>query len=130
MLQGGPIWLPFLAKRADAFLEITAMEDLLAHTAGNQPRHFPILATDLLDEIQAAADSAGAAFCHLLRQFPDAGGEIVDDLRRVSPGIRVILSTGYAKGDEVERKVAWDATLAKPYVIEAMEDALAIALAP
>ena len=53
----------------------------------------------------------------------------MEELRRVSPGIRVVLSTGYAKGDDRERKLEWDATLAKPYAIEAMEEALALALA-
>jgi DNA-binding NtrC family response regulator len=55
--------------------------------------------------------------------------EIVDDLRRASPGIRVILSTGYARDAAGMDEGAWDASLPKPYLLESLEEALAQALA-
>ncbi len=54
--------------------------------------------------------------------------EIVEDLRRASPGIRVILSTGYARDAAGHDEGAWDGALPKPYLLEALEEALTRAL--
>jgi hypothetical protein len=55
--------------------------------------------------------------------------EVVDDLRRVSPGIRVVLSTGYARGEGAAKRQGWDATLDKPYKLDDLRGALESALA-
>jgi len=55
--------------------------------------------------------------------------DIVNELRRASPGIRVILSTGYARGGAEEQGLGWDATLDKPYTLQEMRGAVERALA-
>jgi CheY-like chemotaxis protein/anti-sigma regulatory factor (Ser/Thr protein kinase) len=84
-------------------------------------------------EMAAAAQAERRPFRLAILDLTVVGGlgaaDIVEDLRRVSPGIRVILSTGYARGDDAERELAWDGTLTKPYAIEAMEEAVALGLA-
>jgi signal transduction histidine kinase/ActR/RegA family two-component response regulator len=57
------------------------------------------------------------------------GADIADDLRRESPGIRLVASSGYAPEDEGEDEAErWDAVLPKPYqsgdIAEAIERAL------
>jgi signal transduction histidine kinase/CheY-like chemotaxis protein len=54
------------------------------------------------------------------------GAEIADDLRLVSPGIRLIVSSGYAADEGGDR---WDARLHKPYRIDDLAAALGEALA-
>jgi signal transduction histidine kinase len=49
------------------------------------------------------------------------GGEIADDLRRVNPGIRLIVSTGYAPEGAEDR---FDGRLNKPYELEQLARAL------
>ena len=83
-------------------------------------------------ELAAAAFAQKQPFRAAILDLTVVGGlgaaDIVDELRRVSPGIRAILSTGYARGRSEQPKVEWDATLAKPYLLEAMQETMARAL--
>jgi DNA-binding NtrC family response regulator len=89
------------AEHGKAALELAAA----AH-ATNRPFHFAILDLTVVGGLGAA--------------------EIVEDLRAASPGIRVILSTGYAcaRGGAEHQNLRWDAILAKPYMLEALEETL------
>jgi nitrogen-specific signal transduction histidine kinase/CheY-like chemotaxis protein len=49
------------------------------------------------------------------------GAEIAEELRRASPGIHLIASSGYAS---VEKLAGWDATLPKPYSLADLSAAL------
>jgi signal transduction histidine kinase/ActR/RegA family two-component response regulator len=83
-------------------------------------------------ELAARALSEGRPFRVAILDLTVIGGlgaaDIVDDLRRVSPGIRVVLSTGYALTDAEAKKHAWDATLDKPYTLQHMRAAIERAL--
>jgi len=54
-----------------------------------------------------------------------SGLEIAPDLRRISPGTRLVASSGYAAG---EATAGWDATLPKPYKLADLSAALERAL--
>jgi CheY-like chemotaxis protein len=87
-------------------------------------------------ELATSAHAEGRPFRVAILDLTVVGGlggaDVVDELRRVSPGIRAIISTGYAgkMGAEAGTAAArtWDASLGKPYTLEGMTDALARAL--
>jgi hypothetical protein len=53
------------------------------------------------------------------------GNEIAGQLRQISPGIRLVVSTGYS---EQSGEVIWDSRLNKPYTFDDLNSALAQAL--
>ena len=53
--------------------------------------------------------------------------DIAADLRRISPGTRLVLSTGYAHSRAGE---GWDGTLGKPYDLETLRETIARAVGP
>jgi signal transduction histidine kinase/CheY-like chemotaxis protein len=81
-------------------------------------------------ELAARATAERRPFRLALLDLTVVGGlgaaDIVDELRRASPGIRLVLSTGYVHAGDSER---WDATLQKPYTSSALSEAISHALA-
>jgi signal transduction histidine kinase/CheY-like chemotaxis protein len=75
------------------------------------------------------AAAAGRPYRVALLDLTIVGGlgaaDIEADLRRLSPPTRLILSTGYAHGRAGDD---WDATLAKPYVLAVLREAVTTAL--
>lgn len=80
-------------------------------------------------ELARRAATEGRPFRVALLDLTIAGGlgamDIADDLRRVSPGVRLILSSGY--GPEGGGK-DWDARLQKPYTFDELSAAVDQAL--
>jgi signal transduction histidine kinase/ActR/RegA family two-component response regulator len=85
-------------------------------------------------ELAVRAYGGGRPFRVAILDLTIAGGagafEIADHLRRVSPGIRLVLSTGYARRPAAigAKEPGWDATLDKPYRLEDLRGALEQAL--
>jgi CheY-like chemotaxis protein/anti-sigma regulatory factor (Ser/Thr protein kinase) len=82
-------------------------------------------------ELAAKAEAEGRPFRVAILDLTVVGGlggaEVLDDLRRISPAIRVLISTGYA-GKYAGHERNWDGSLSKPYALEGLKDALARAL--
>jgi signal transduction histidine kinase len=81
-------------------------------------------ALDLAVRAQAEGRPFRVAILDLTVTGGQGAAEIVDDLRRTAPGIRVVLSTGYAGADEGGKERRWDATLDKPYSLQEMRGAI------
>lgn len=81
-------------------------------------------------DLAAQAVAQGRPFRVAVLDLTVVGGlgaaEIAADLRQVSPGTRLILSTGYAHSRVGE---GWDGMLGKPYDLVALREAIARALA-
>jgi signal transduction histidine kinase len=83
------------------------------------------------EALALAAEAAveGRPFCVALLDLTIAGGlggaEIADDLRGSNPGIRLIVSTGYAPEGAQDR---FDGRLNKPYELEQLSRALELVL--
>jgi signal transduction histidine kinase/ActR/RegA family two-component response regulator len=82
-------------------------------------------------EVATRAAAAGQPFRAALLDLTVVGGlgaaDISHDLRRVAPGIRLVLSSGFAPD---ALRAEWDAFLQKPYTIDELSTALRQALQP
>jgi signal transduction histidine kinase/CheY-like chemotaxis protein len=83
-------------------------------------------------DLAARARADGRPFRVAILDLTVTGGagafEIASTLRQTSPGIRLVLSTGYARRPVDGREPGWDATLDKPYRLDDLRSALAQAL--
>jgi signal transduction histidine kinase/CheY-like chemotaxis protein len=83
-------------------------------------------------DLAARAQAGGRPFRVAILDLTVTGGagafEIADTLRQTSPGIRLVLSTGFARRPATGKEPGWDATLDKPYRLDDLRNALAQAL--
>jgi signal transduction histidine kinase/CheY-like chemotaxis protein len=86
-------------------------------------------------ELAAKASAEGRPFRVAVLDLTVVGGlggaEVLDELRRISPGTRMLLSTGYAGKYAAGAggfEQGWDGSLSKPYALGDMKEALASAL--
>jgi PAS domain S-box-containing protein len=142
------IWLPVSEGKQDLAVD-AAPEDVargrhekvLVIDDDPDVRRFIVQCLELLDYRVTQADHGEAGLARLAADNPQLlivdfampglnGAEVAAEARRRRPGLPVILVTGYADTQAVERVVGTDAILRKPFKVEDLASSMRKALAP